>query len=347
MQQYIYILALILFSSCSTHNQEHSILKVDLDYANDTINYSTFVDSVSYIELNTNNTCLLSDINKIYLDNDTFLIWDSKKGGILSFNQKGKFIKQINYYGNGPEEFVAIKAFCIDPIKNYICVWDYPSERINKYTYSGIFVESEKNNNFVRDFAIFEDGSKLCILPFYSQSLPYGIWTSDSKNDIIKKYDIKIPKDHLVEFSGTYCNQSRDDVYYYDRNWDQMYKLTKDTCELLYSFKIQQVVDEESRKKDPSTLTNLNEVAYMTNFSISNSHILQSYFYGKEKSHKWVMYNKKNNTITVSKKIYNDLDNIQTDYPHIHYLNDSTWCRIIETDANNCNILLQIIHLNS
>ena len=30
---------------------------------------------------------------------------------------------------------------------------------------------------------------------------------------------------------------------------------------------------------------------------------------------------------------------------HIYYLNDSTWCRIIGTEANNCNTVLQIIKL--
>lgn len=84
----------------------------------------------------------------------------------------------------------------------------------------------------------------------------------------------------------------------------------------------------------------------MTNFSVSPKYVLLTYNYlGKENPYKWVLLDRDNKNTKISDNIYNDIDFVQTDYRHIYYLNDSTWCRIIETDDNTCNTHLQIIKL--
>lgn len=344
--KFFFFLGLLFFVSCTKKNQEK--ITIDLEQAIDAIMYSDFIDSISYIELNTNDTCLLSDIEKIYIDNDTILIWDKKDAGILTFSNSGEFIKQINYYGKGANEFITISSFCIEPNKNIIYIWDYPSQRINKYTYKGEFIGYNKSDLFVRDFTVLRNEEKLCILPFYSEYLSYGIWISDINNKTIKQFDIPTPIDDQVEFSGTYYNIDNDTTFIYDRNYDMLYRIVDDSISVIYSFDVKQALTIDLRKKDPSSLLPFKNIAYMSNFSISNKYLLQTYYYyNSDNPYRWVLYKRQDNKLSISKHLINDIDFVQTEYPHIYYINNNTWCRVIDTDVNNCNILLQLMHIKA
>ena len=202
----------ILETSCVNTPSSKSPVKIDLDQLGDSIVYSEFAKELSYIELNTNDSCILSDIERIYMDDDTIVILDKKRAGVLVFTNDGKFVNQLNYYGEGPGEFVTVTAATIDPVLNNICVWDYATGKINKYTYNGDFVKSYKSDFFVRDFVVLQNEINLCILPYYSKSLPSGIWTSDTSNVIIKKIDTNVPKEDQVELTGTYYNQENQGI---------------------------------------------------------------------------------------------------------------------------------------
>lgn len=342
-------ISILLFQfvlSCTNTSVSESLIKIDLDQSKDTIFYSEFANKLDYIQLNSNDSCILTDIEKIYMDDDTILILDTKKAGVLVFTFEGKFVRQINYYGEGPREFMHINIATIDPILNNVCIFDYATQKIIKYSYSGDFVKSFKYDQFVRDFAVLKDEINLCMYPFDMKSSLSGNWTSDTNNVVLKKLDTTAFKDDQFEFSGTYYNRNDQGVFYYGGYWDYLSYITKDTSVVLYNFDLKQQLDEDLRRKDPKTLYPFKDFAYMTNFSVSPKYVLLTYNYlGKENPYKWVLLDRDNKNTKISDNIYNDIDFVQTDYRHIYYLNDSTWCRIIETDDNTCNTHLQIIKL--
>ena len=219
---FIYLpLISIAFTNCVS--KQSKPIPIDLDRAAGAIPYSAFVDEIEYRELNTRDSCILSEIEKIYIDNDTLLIQDKLNGGILTFDRKGKLISQINFFGEGPEEFITITAFCIDPEKNIIYIWDYPSQKIKKYTYQGDFIGADKSEFFVRDFTVLKDGNRLCVFPCYSEYLPSGIWISDKKDQIVKDFQVDVPQGEKIEFAGTNYNIDHDSIFIYDRNHDYLY----------------------------------------------------------------------------------------------------------------------------
>ena len=57
----------IVFTNCAP--EQSKPIPIDLDKATDTIPYSAFVDAIEYRELNTKDSCILSEIEKIYIDN--------------------------------------------------------------------------------------------------------------------------------------------------------------------------------------------------------------------------------------------------------------------------------------
>lgn len=343
---YLLLLFIGLTVSCSQEKTSNvPELAIDLDDTKDAILYSQFAKSLDYIELNTNDSCIISGVRNIFLDDDTLILLDRKKAGILIFTSEGKLVNQINHYGNAPEEFVRIHAFTIDPILNRIHILDTSSQKINIYNYNGDFIESIKTTLYVRDFAILKDGIKLCILPFYEKNLPYGIWTVDREDNIIKKINFDIPKDDKFEFVNLYTNLSDQAFYYYDRNWDNLSYVTKDTAIVKYQINLKQRLKDDLRKKDPETIR-LQDFAMMWNFSNSSNFLLLTYYYYVEENpFRWVLYDKETHELTTSTTVINDIDHVQSSSDQIFYLSDKVWCRILDDETNNCNVQLQIINL--
>ena len=66
-----------VFFSCSTRNSETEFV-VDLDNITiDTIHYSLFVDSITYIPLETNDSCLIGSVTDMIVSDNGILILDN------------------------------------------------------------------------------------------------------------------------------------------------------------------------------------------------------------------------------------------------------------------------------
>lgn len=331
-------------TACNNVDKNH--LSINLDNTTDTIRYSEFAKSLDYIQLDTKDSCLISNIKSIYMDEDTFCLLDKRGAGIFVFTSTGEFVCQINYFGQAPHEFIDITSFTIDPYLNQICIWDVGSRSIKKYTYKGAFVEAYRTDALIRDFMVFQDKKNLFILPFYSKECPYCIWIEDQNNQVIKNFNYPKPQNDQFEFISTYCNKEVNSLYYYDRNYDQISYITPDTLYSVYSIDLKQRLSNDLRAKNPASIK-LENFAMMWNFSFSPKYLLMNYYYyGQEKPYKWVLLNRNTNITEIANDIINDIDSVQTETQSIFFLNERTWCRAIEsTDPNNCNITLQMINL--
>lgn len=334
---------ILFLLSCNNKGKECII---DLENNIEQLVLSEFVEKIEYVTLNTNDSCLISDIKKIYFDDDTLLVLDSKRGGVFTFGKNGQMIKQINYYGNGPKEFVTITALGIDKKANLIHIWDYPGQKISLFNYKGDFIRSIKTELFVRDFIPLDNNCKLCILPFYSKSLPYGIWVTDSTDVTLTRFEIAIPDaGEQIEFSGTYCNIMNEGIFYYDRNYEDLYFIVDTGIKQIYSFDFKQRLPNSERRKNPSLLLPFNGFGYLSNFSMSEDYMLMTFhYYGDDSPNRWVLFNRKNKEIKTSITLFNDIDFIQSTSSHVHFVNEEMWCRIIP-EENNCSILLQKLYL--
>ena len=157
-----------------------------------------------------------------------------------------------------------------------------------------------------------------------------------------------MPQGEKIEFAGTNYNIDHDSIFIYDRNHDYLYCLVNDSLQVKYAFKPKQVLEKELRKKDPSNYQPLlKEIAYMSNFSLSNQYLLQTYKYlnNPDDPYRFVLYDRENGRTHIGKDLLNDLDNVPSTDPHVYYLDKNTWCRVVETDVNNCDILLQLLRI--
>ena len=339
-------LLIIYINSCQLEKAER-VISIDLTQRSSNVKYSQFIDSLSYITLNPGDTCLLSGIKKIYFDEDTIIVQDTKRDGICVFTSNGNFIKQINYIGNGPQEYHNSNAISVDTIHNHIQVYDVMNFKINTYTYRGEFIKSTKVNYFIQDFEIIENGNKIMIQPYNNKSYKKnGVWLSSASNEFIKQYIEYKPSDEYFEFISTFTNNTSKGIYYYDRNSDKMYVVNADSIKLLFTIDLEQKIPLKVRHLTNPAPKDLAQYSMMYDFCISPNIIALSYYTFEEKEPlKWVFINPQTEEYTICNNFENDIDNIETSDYRIFYKNDSTWCRVIDRNQTDCNTLIQIIHL--
>jgi hypothetical protein len=325
------------------------VIPVDLDNEVDTVYYSSFVKELDYLTLDMRDSCLISDISKIFVDGDTILVQDARGAGVFVFTGSGDFVKQINYRGNGPEEFVRMSSFAVDPLLNQVCVYDMSSLKIVKYTYQGDFVKSYRTDNvYIRDFAVMPEEDNLFILPFYDSQQTSGVWLADTVGVTKKILRGDMPKDEVFEYTGNYYNRTAEGIYYYDRNRDDFSYVTADTLVKLFQFDLKQKVPRSIRVKTDYGMEELIGYSMMSSFANARNYLLISYYIFGDRPYyqwKWVFLDKQKRGVVCSEHLKNDMDGIDSESKQLFYLNDSTWCRLLDMEVDDCNLHLQILHL--
>lgn len=340
--KYIYIALIALLSiSCSHIEDTIPSIEIDLNNKVSSIAYSTFVDSVEYLTLNCYNN-FISGVEKFYTDGDFIFLEATKRGGIFVFSKKSRsLIKKIDYYGKGPGEFYSIEAFTIDRNKKQILVNCGPL--LHRYTYGGDYIETQNVTDLICDFYPLDNNQYICIHTSYMKNRPMGVWLADSTLHIIKSLKNDIPSSEIFQTVSTYYNYKNDGLYYYDRVWDDFSVITEDSIKIMYKFNVKQVVPRKERNI-PSP-HNLEQYVAIAKFAYSKRYIILNYFTFNQTPSYWVLLDQKNNTTSISQDLYNDINNTHTKTNYLYYIDDRTWCRVLDFEENNSDLKLEILHI--
>ena len=95
-----------------------------------------------YLPLETNDSCLLSRIERIIFENNLLFILDDNDKVITIFDHTGKFINRIQHAGNGPNEYYRIGSF--DVKDSLIYIHDDVRNRIISYSFDGQWVGAKE-----------------------------------------------------------------------------------------------------------------------------------------------------------------------------------------------------------
>ena len=101
MRYYLLFVA-IMFSACSSIQKNKQKIVIDLEDANEVLNYSSFADSVSYITLNVEENITMGEVQRLYKWKNYYYIGASSRDGVLIYDTSGNFVSHINAYGAGP-----------------------------------------------------------------------------------------------------------------------------------------------------------------------------------------------------------------------------------------------------
>ena len=113
---------------------------IDLDEKKDpSILLSSLFKNIRAIILETNEDCLIGQIDELQVFDGYIYILDSKKAkSLFVFDMDGRFIRKIGSLGSGPGEYIQLLDFTLDTENRFIYLLDY-SQRVHKYYLDGTF----------------------------------------------------------------------------------------------------------------------------------------------------------------------------------------------------------------
>lgn len=136
----ITLLLILLLCGCSTHpqNENGKFIRIDIENsANNPFNLSNLSKEVSYIKLETNDSCLINSIKAIFYIDNQIIIRDNNS--ILFFDNTGKFQYKVNHQGDGPEEYLRLSDFDICSKNETMHILDTRKKQILQYDMKGKF----------------------------------------------------------------------------------------------------------------------------------------------------------------------------------------------------------------
>jgi len=112
------------------------------------IKLSQLASKVEYIQLETNENCLINNNAKYYFT-DKF-IFVSNNNHVLKFSSDGKFLKKIGNPGRGPGEISSIWSLSVISEKKSIVIYDAVAGKLKYFSFDGDLIRSV---NIPRDIA--------------------------------------------------------------------------------------------------------------------------------------------------------------------------------------------------
>lgn len=147
-----------------------------------TIKLSQLATKVEYIQLETNENCLI-DNNAKYFFSDGF-IFVRNRDHILKFSSDGKFIKQIGTPGRGPGEINSIHNVSIIPKKKLIIIYDVVPHKLLYFNFDGVLIKTVNTPRF-REISVMQDGRSIAINQESEASVKYTHLMLDESGDTI------------------------------------------------------------------------------------------------------------------------------------------------------------------
>jgi hypothetical protein len=140
-------LALLFFiSSCKDKPEQKNSTYIDIAGALDKgriVQLSEIADEVILVPLETTDSSMIGNLsgvrNFVIYENGQFYIMDSSRS-IWIFDKNGKFIRKFNRKGRGPEEYIDVSNFEVDPETGKIIV----------LSLDGKFYEYRQDGSFIR-----------------------------------------------------------------------------------------------------------------------------------------------------------------------------------------------------
>ena len=158
----LYFLMFIFFAVSCARDKTEVISIVDdkfVEISQDKSLMSSIIQITNIIPLETNDSCLIGQIEKVVKKNGNIYVKSTNKP-LLSFSETGKYLAKIGSFGLGPEEYSVILDFNVDAKNIYILTVG----KIQIYSLSGKFLKSIPLSLNVSGFCLLDDRMLLFVL---------------------------------------------------------------------------------------------------------------------------------------------------------------------------------------
>lgn len=132
------LLVLFFFLRCSENNKK---FELNAEIINQIQSHHSFDSLFTYkTQISFSENVLLSTPSGIIINSNN-IIWSEYKGGIYEFDMKGKLLKKLSSFGDGPGEFNVVRSIARD-LKSNLYVFDSAKLKIIRYDSTWSFLNS-------------------------------------------------------------------------------------------------------------------------------------------------------------------------------------------------------------
>lgn len=297
----------LCFCSCSLNERNGYGQQIDIDLDKeviDSIPLSQLIDSITYSTLNLGDSLVIGRISDMSITDSMIIILDEQTKSVLKFANNGRFLYPIGSNGQGPGEYIAPEA--IDTDDENIYVYDYMQLSVLKYKHDGEFVGRD-SVGYADDFVKIDmDGSSCYLLASYNSRAEFrGIYFSDGKQ-FKKLFNFRddFPRNHPWEFF-----KADDDVFIMTKDYENVVlKWNGDSIETVLDLNVTpRPTDSELSKWDSDGIDMIKHFN-RTKYYASPRWCIINYWRGGEP--RIVIYDNTDNSIVVTRHIYNDMDTV-------------------------------------
>lgn len=342
----LFILNILLtaFVSCTNSTPQESVVVIDLDKdVQKTIKYSSFVDSISYIPLETTDSCLIGHVKDIQIADSFIFVLDKKQPIIFIFDRYGHYLSKIDRRGQGPGEYGWIVQFYYNENRKSISVCTASGScKIIEYDLQGNLINEFSNNYFVGDLYQFDNGDYLVSRIGRIDKPLSAVLICDSKGNIKKE---------LLQRDTTYAIDCSDqwELEVFDNTINFMspllnnivYNYNKEVLSKTVSFNFLPAPTKDFYTKKPD-VSGLGP-HYLRTIYKESKNWLYFAFSSNSKGLRILLYNKLTGEYQISQDTENDIDGngfiAQTSASE-----NNTFIYCIEDEKDN-NPIIQILHL--
>lgn len=246
-----------------TNINTDSITRINLNsfIKDNSFNFGSLVEEIKFIPLETTNKSLLDNIRKIIVTNSNIFIHDDfKDGGIVIFDNYGKFIKRIEN-GKGPGELLGLYDISFDENENELIA--YQKSFLFFYNRFGEFIRYKKLPLGFHRFTTIKDGYILKTLGSHNSNAHLGDIRDNTllitdKNFKIKTSALPYPVSN-VNLEGKHYLHKNKSLHVTQKFTDTIYEYKDELQRLKASYVIDYSEKKLPRKYTLSTMNKFND----------------------------------------------------------------------------------------
>lgn len=331
----------ICLAACShAHVEESDRIVIDLEKeVQDSILFSSFVDSIAYIPLETKDECLIGKIRDVIISDSIVFVLKGEMDEVLLFDRAGRYLRKISGRGSGPGEYTLIGQMFYNEKRQTLSVASY---KILEYDLWGNCLNEFQPSFYVSDLFQLDNGDYL-LSRLERLDEPNSLLVLTDAKGNIKKEVLKRNPEYNIETTHYWELFSwGDDVRFISPQVENIvYSYENETLKPSLNFKVLPEIPSSFHSTQRGVPL-LGEHYYRSVFRESGKWV-NMVFCTTEKI-RTVLYNKESGQSMVGEVFKNDMDDME----HLFFLSESkgnTFTNYVKAKNEEDNPCIQILYL--
>ncbi|MDH6343628.1 hypothetical protein M2480_002386 [Parabacteroides sp. PFB2-12] len=264
-----------------------SVVKFDFQKELKSIHDIDLIRDVDIISLDCEDV-IIGRIDKVIkFDTIIYLMDKTQNRSVYLFSDKGNFIRSIDHYGNGPNEYIQLTDMFINPTDSTLNIVSRADQKILKLNLAGnILYEVKKTAKSFTSISKTNEGY-VAYMGNYSQDkeYPYNLWRLNEHFDPIEyHFEIESWQEGHYSSNGYAFSSYKGNNYYITPGDFNIYSLSDGQIKVAYSYDLGRLhwpkLSEQEWSDDKKLFEMKNKYIYhFYHFQETDSHLIVNFLY--------------------------------------------------------------------